>query len=162
MESIDDAVEDNVPLTNRPNACQQVDYQECQTGAGVITQHRVVAADGWTTPGEEPITWLSRPMVKRSGADSRTMLTANRGLSSAQLTQRSFESTKFPSPRIQHETKEIPLTPTTRRPLQRRCQHRAHPSPQKRAPHRVWVASTITAPSGVCLTRVRAPRCTVE
>ena len=161
MESIDDAVEDNVPLTNRPNACQQVDYQECRTGAGVITQHRVVAAGGWTTPGEESISWLSRPMVKRSGADSRTMLTANRRLSSAQLTQRSFESTKFPSPRI--GTKEIPLTPTTRRPLQRRCQHRAHSSPcQKRAPHRVWVASTIAAPSGVCLPRVRAPRCMVE
>ena len=116
MESIDDAVEDYVPLTN-----------ECRAGAGVITQHRVVAAGGWTTPGEESITWLSWSMAKRSGADARTMPIANWGRSSVQPTQRSFQST-FPSPRIQHGAKEFPMTPTSRRPLQRRRQHLTHPS----------------------------------
>ena len=98
-----------------------------------------------TTLGEESITWLSRSMEKRSGADSRTM------------------PTTCPSPRIQHCAKEIPLIPTQRRPLQCRCRHFADPSPcQKQAPHCVWVASTIVAPSGVCLPRVKAPRCMGE
>ena len=50
-----------------------------------LADQTAVAASGWTTPGEESITWLSWSMVKRSGADSRTMPTANRARSSAQL-----------------------------------------------------------------------------
>ena len=91
------------------------------------------------------------------------MPTAIRGRSSAQLTQRSFQAYNMSVAKDPVWNKGDSLMPITRRPLQHRCKHLVDPSPcQKQAPHCAWVASTIVAPSGLCLSRVKAPRCVGE
>ena len=111
-----------------------------------------------TTPGEESITWLSWSLVKRSGADSRTMPTTNRGRFAAQLTQRSLQSTartvtKDPALNERDST-DADYTTTTAAPMPTTCTPIALPG----------ASSTLRLgrPSGDCLPRVKAPRCVVK